>query len=172
MPEGGGASLPAGFAMFAGGAWLTYHSLVGLHLIHAPSEGAQAGEGGEPGSNPASAASGAKASAPRKVGALVGAPGLKGNIQRKVYNDAQALGWSAEDWEWIIEHESGFDPSAVNPSSGAFGLGQALGDEGTAKHKMHSSNWETQLEGMAEYIAERYGNPTKARQFHEANNWY
>lgn len=68
--------------------------------------------------------------------------------------------WDA--WEQLGENESGWNPYANNPSSGACGIGQALPCE-----KMGCENWdyECQVKWMAGYIKERYINPTKALAF-------
>ena len=39
---------------------------------------------------------------------------------------AQAKGWSLSDWRTLVQKESGGNPNARNPSSGAYGLGQFL----------------------------------------------
>lgn len=87
---------------------------------------------------------------------------------------ASKMGWSLPDWKWLVGSESGGDPEAVNPSSGAFGLGQFLG--GTlreyAKYGAASHDPTRQIRAMARYIADRYANPTRAKAFHLANNWY
>jgi hypothetical protein len=67
----------------------------------------------------------------------------------------------------IVTHESNWDPSAVNPSSGAFGLGQAL-----PATQIKNMSEEGQLEWMIAYIADRYGNPKHAWAFWQAHNWY
>jgi hypothetical protein len=135
-----------------------------------PAESVGGGSGGASVSEPG--ATGAAASAPAAAGSVVGAKGTKGEIQRLVYNMSLALKWNPADWEYVIEKESGYNPAAVNPSSGATGLGQALGATKTTYPKMVSPDPRTQLEGMAEYINKRYGNPTKARQHEERYNWY
>lgn len=80
--------------------------------------------------------------------------------------------WNAKDWLWIIEHESSGNPNSVNSSSGAFGLGQFLPSNKAEYPGAFSHNPNTQIREMGRYIANRYGNPTAARRFHEANGWY
>jgi colicin import membrane protein len=86
-------------------------------------------------------------------------------------------GWSkAQDQAWwqVIKLESGGNPAATNPSSGAYGIGQFLG--GTLKeyapYGAASPNPLDQLNAMARYIHDRYGTPDAALTFHLANNWY
>lgn len=87
-------------------------------------------------------------------------------------------GWGeGEQWEaskWIIQKESGGNPKARNPQSGAYGLGQFLGHENDKYGAMgaYSDDPSLQAGAMAEYIKDRYGDPMKAKQFWEANGWY
>jgi hypothetical protein len=76
-------------------------------------------------------------------------------------------------FDWIVTRESGWDVHATNPSSGAYGLGQAL-----PGYKMASagSDWRdnpvTQIKWTLNYMDERYGSPCSAQSFWEAHNWY
>lgn len=69
--------------------------------------------------------------------------------------------------------ESGWNHQAYNPSSGAYGIPQAL-----PGNKMASagSDWETnpatQIRWGLGYIRDRYGSPQAAWAFHQANGWY
>lgn len=96
--------------------------------------------------------------------------GMSGPWVNVLQQIATAKGWSAADWEWIVQHESGGNPNAVNPSSGASGLGQMLG--GNIAHYHGKGSPADQITGMGQYIADRYGNPTAAKSFWEAHNWY
>lgn len=93
-----------------------------------------------------------------------------GAWQKVLFEIAKAKNWNAQDWLWIIAHESGGDPHAINKSSGATGLGQMLGAN-VAKYHGNGSP-DQQVTGMGQYIEDRYGNPTNARRFWEAHNWY
>lgn len=76
-------------------------------------------------------------------------------------------------FDWIVTRESGWDVHATNPSSGAYGLGQAL-----PGYKMASegSDWRdnpvTQIKWTLGYMDGRYGSPCAAQSFWEAHNWY
>ncbi len=74
---------------------------------------------------------------------------------------------------YIINRESGWNPSAVNPSSGAYGLCQAL--PGT-KMASAGSDWRTNIETQAKwcdsYVSGRYGSWAGARAFWDANHWF
>jgi tape measure domain-containing protein len=97
-----------------------------------------------------------------------------GKWQNALRQIAEAKGWDAGDWMTLVMKESSGDPTAVNPSSGAFGLGQFLGStlEAYAKYGSKSTNPVRQIQAMAQYIDDRYGNPSNALAFHNANNWY
>ncbi|UGT39351.1 transglycosylase SLT domain-containing protein [Nocardia yamanashiensis] len=76
-------------------------------------------------------------------------------------------------FDQIITHESSWRVFAVNPSSGAYGLAQAL-----PAHKMSSEgvdwliNPMTQLRWAYRYMVQRYGSPNAAWEFWQANHWY
>jgi TP901 family phage tail tape measure protein len=97
--------------------------------------------------------------------------GLSGAWTQVMAQIAKAKHWSLPDWKSVVQLESGGNPTARNPS-GAYGLGQALGATQREYPKMVSPNPSTQIEGMAEYIAGRYGNPTAALAHEHAYHWY
>jgi peptidoglycan hydrolase CwlO-like protein len=75
---------------------------------------------------------------------------------------------------WIIMHESGGDPTADNPSSTAFGLGQLLlgnrilylgGDYAT-------TDCGKQLAAFRTYVRDRYGTAEAAQAFWQSHGWY
>ncbi|WP_433627132.1 transglycosylase SLT domain-containing protein [Nocardia sp. CA-120079] len=73
----------------------------------------------------------------------------------------------------VITHESGWDVFAINPKSGAYGLGQALPAE---KMQTHGADWRfnplTQIRWTYDYMNERYGSPDGAWAFWQAHHWY
>lgn len=87
-------------------------------------------------------------------------------------------GFTGQQWEdakWIIQQESNWNPTAVNPSSGAYGLfqfnpmgGNTLG----AYLPDRNPDPAVQADAGARYMKDRYGDPTAARRFWEANQWY
>ncbi len=87
---------------------------------------------------------------------------------------AHREGWSAADWEQVVQMESSGNPKAVNPKSGAFGLGQFLGStlKAYAPFGATSTNPVQQIKAMGKYIKDRYGTPTKALEHEKANGWY
>ncbi|GKQ41061.1 lytic transglycosylase domain-containing protein [Streptomyces sp. A012304] len=73
----------------------------------------------------------------------------------------------------IVDHESDWNPQAVNPSSGAYGLFQALP---AGKYASAGADWRTnpatQIKWGLNYMNERYGSPCDAWAFWQANHWY
>ena len=73
----------------------------------------------------------------------------------------------------IVEHESGWNISATNASSGAYGLVQALP---ASKMASAGSDWKTnpatQIKWGLDYMNSRYGSPAAAWNFWQANGWY
>ncbi|MET8827007.1 transglycosylase SLT domain-containing protein [Streptomyces sp. NPDC004610] len=73
----------------------------------------------------------------------------------------------------IVDHESDWNYKAVNPSSGAYGLFQALP---AGKYVSAGADWQTnpatQIKWGLNYMNERYGSPCDAWTFWQANNWY
>lgn len=76
-------------------------------------------------------------------------------------------------FSWIVSRESGWNVEARNPSSGAYGLGQALPG---SKMASAGSDWETnpatQIKWTLGYMDSRYGSPCAAQSFWEAHGWY
>ncbi|MHA4818676.1 aggregation-promoting factor C-terminal-like domain-containing protein [Streptomyces aculeolatus] len=73
----------------------------------------------------------------------------------------------------IVDHESGWDYTATNPSSGAYGLMQALpGDKMASAGADWQTNPATQIEWGLNYMNDRYGSPCGGWEFWQANGWY
>lgn len=67
----------------------------------------------------------------------------------------------------LIMRESGCNPNAVNRSSGACGIPQAL-----PCSKLGTKDPIEQIRWMQNYVVRRYGSWAGAVAFHNANNWY
>jgi hypothetical protein len=73
----------------------------------------------------------------------------------------------------IINQESTWNYKAVNSSSGAYGLVQALpGSKMASAGDDWRTNPATQIKWGLNYMNERYGSPCSAWNFHQANGWY
>ncbi len=73
----------------------------------------------------------------------------------------------------IVDHESSWNYRAQNPSSGAYGLVQALP---ASKMASAGADWRTnpatQIKWGLNYMNDRYGSPCGAWSFWQANRWY
>ncbi|WP_338896332.1 transglycosylase SLT domain-containing protein [Streptomyces sp. TG1A-60] len=73
----------------------------------------------------------------------------------------------------IVQRESTWNYQAVNPSSGAYGLFQALP---AGKYASAGADWRTnpatQIKWGLNYMDSRYGSPCEAWTFWQANHWY
>ncbi|GAA2050239.1 lytic transglycosylase domain-containing protein [Streptomyces carpaticus] len=73
----------------------------------------------------------------------------------------------------IVERESGWNHTATNPSSGAYGLMQALpGSKMASAGADWQTNPATQIRWGVNYMNERYGSPCGAWEFWQVNHWY
>lgn len=70
---------------------------------------------------------------------------------------------------FIYQHESGNNPGAINPSSGACGLGQALP---CSKMGCSLSDYACQDKFFTGYAMARYGSWENAKAFWLANHWW
>ncbi|MGC9544803.1 transglycosylase SLT domain-containing protein [Streptomyces sp. UG1] len=73
----------------------------------------------------------------------------------------------------IVQHESGWNYKAVNPSSGAYGLVQAYpGSKMSSAGADWRTNPATQIKWGLNYMNDRYGSPCDAWTFWQANGSY
>lgn len=82
-----------------------------------------------------------------------------------------AAGWPASEWpalQALWTQESGWSDTSVNPSSGAYGIPQALGHG----HPFNLGDARAQIAWGLNYIKGRYGSPSGAEAHERANNWY
>lgn len=66
----------------------------------------------------------------------------------------------------LIDRESDCDPGAVNPSSGACGIGQDINGCSVGPDPLAQLKW------MYDYVIRRYGSWESALAHHDAKNWY
>jgi TP901 family phage tail tape measure protein len=123
----------------------------------------------------ATAAAAAAAAAASGSAALNNSGGFSGAAVGAAQQYAQSLlgrfFWSGDQMGPLIKlwnQESGWNPYAVNPSSGAYGIPQALGHG----HPYNLGDYKAQILWGLQYIAGRYGSPGAAWQHEMANNWY
>ncbi len=91
---------------------------------------------------------------------------------------AAPYGWSAgNEWDSLVKlwnQESGWNNKAKNPSSGAYGIPQALPESKlpAAGQESGGSDPAAQISWGLSYIKQRYGSPSGAWAHEQANNWY
>jgi hypothetical protein len=87
----------------------------------------------------------------------------------------QLKGWG-QCWPSLLQmwtNESGWDQTASNPGSGAYGIPQALpGDKMSSVGSDWRTSSATQIAWGLGYIQERYVDPCQAWSFWQAHQWY
>ncbi len=118
-----------------------------------------------------------------KIAELEGEAGVLRNAQQRAAADQVGqqragtkcdLSGTSDAEYWIIMHESGGDPTADNPNSTAFGLGQLLLD---LRQRLLGADYDTidcgkQLSAFRSYVRERYGTAEAAKSFWLNHGWY
>ena len=104
------------------------------------------------------------------------APVPSGSVKEIGQQMAAARGWTGEEWtclDLLWQRESGWNYQAANPSSGAYGIPQALpGSKMGSAGSDWATNPATQIEWGLGYIADRYGTPCGAWGHSESVGWY
>lgn len=189
---------PAGYIATGAGILLVYSGITGrgilatlVQLVRGQSPAAAGktqliqSSAGDVGS-----AAGAAAAA---AGAAAGGTGSPRQILESV---AAQRGWTGAQWtalDAIENQEAGYNPTAKNPQSGAYGMAQSLGHGYSGGPAPNGVNEYGGVEGglnpaesqaasmgnaywqsvwMCNYIAARYGDPVTAEQFHLAHGYY
>ncbi|MEU4093072.1 transglycosylase SLT domain-containing protein [Streptomyces sp. NPDC026673] len=110
-----------------------------------------------------------RAAAPKAPAAPAAPSGTPQQMAQQIIGDAAQFQCFAN----IVMHESTWNPYAVNPSSGAYGLVQALpGSKMASAGADWRTNPATQIKWGLGYMNERYGSPCGAWAFWQANHWY
>ncbi|MBP2211081.1 phage-related minor tail protein [Rhodococcus ruber] len=113
-----------------------------------------------------------------RAGQQTGSAAGSGPVVDQVKAAFAQYGWdSGSQWDavdWIVGKESSWNPMAVNPSSGAFGLFQLNPSSGTLQQYLPDRNPNPQVQGAAgaRYIKDRYGDPLAAKAWWVDHNWY
>ena len=95
----------------------------------------------------------------------------EGSVEREVH-DATVAAWDESQWpamQAVVERESGFNPYAKNPSSGACGLAQA---EPCSKLLCALSDVPCQIQWVIAYVKNRYDTPEGAEGHEITYGWY
>ncbi|MGH8868544.1 MAG: transglycosylase SLT domain-containing protein [Actinomycetes bacterium] len=117
-----------------------------------------------------------EAAAERADRAERAAPAPSGSPQEIAQSMLDDYGWSSSEFgclQSLWEQESSWDPQASNPSSGAYGIPQALpGSKMASAGGDWQTNPATQIEWGLGYIQDRYGSPCAAWEHSQANGYY
>ena len=177
------ANLPLGFALTLGGGVLITAGLSGKTLgdvltgkvsaSDVTSAAPAPGTAGNPltggSSNPL--APGNPASAPPFTNPFAKTPSaLPTSVAASVQQVAKSHGWGPSEitaWLQLIPLESNGTITDTNPSSGAYSIAQFInGPSEYAKYGGNATSVSGQITAMGNYIAQRYGTPSKALAFH------
>jgi hypothetical protein len=96
-------------------------------------------------------------------------------LQRLAARMASKRGWGGDQLDALIElvqRESSWDPSADNPTSTAYGLFQFLDSTRDNYGIGLNASPKKQIRAGLDYVADRYGDPLSALQFHSREGWY
>ena len=87
-----------------------------------------------------------------------------------------SYGWGMDQWgclDSLWQKESNWSHTAMNPSSGAYGIPQSLpGNKMASAGADWQTNPATQIRWGLGYIQGRYGSPCSAWAHSQAHNWY
>lgn len=125
----------------------------------------------QPTQNPASAAMVDWGSGAAGGGSLAASSGVAAAAQAYAASRLGAFGWGPDQMPPLVRlwnQESGWNPNAVNPSSGAYGIPQSLGHG----HPYNLGDYVAQVDWGLPYISGRYGSPAAAWGHEQAMNWY
>ncbi|MDR0346013.1 MAG: lytic transglycosylase domain-containing protein [Nocardiopsaceae bacterium] len=99
-----------------------------------------------------------------------------GSAQQIAMSMLGSFGWSASQFgclDSLWGHESGWSVTATNPSTGAYGIPQALPG---SKMASAGADWQTsaatQIRWGLGYIKQLYGSPCGAMSHESATGWY
>lgn len=99
-----------------------------------------------------------------------------GTAQAVAYGMVAERGWDESQYSCLValwSKESGWNHFAMNRSSGAYGIPQALpGEKMASAGPDWATNPETQIRWGLGYIEGRYGNPCAAWGHSQRRNWY
>ena len=119
------------------------------------------------------AAQAARKAQPARQAAAITPSGSPEQVAERLLSQ---FGWSSSQFSCLQplwEHESGWNVTAENPSSGAYGIAQALpATQMASAGAAWQTNAATQIRWGLTYIQGRYGSPCGAWAHEEADNWY
>jgi hypothetical protein len=181
----------AGIAAIAAGAVFAYGGIKGYSIARAfqnvvlgkaPATGQNAASLTGPAASATgttgsvSGGSGGAGSGAPATGPATGGSGSVAQYQAYAFSLFPQYGWGADQQQPLINlwnQESGWDPKADNPSSGAYGIPQSLPAAKMASAGSdYLTNGFTQIRWGLGYIHGTYVNPAGAWAHEQSNNWY
>jgi hypothetical protein len=118
----------------------------------------------------------AQAAAKAAGGAAGSAAGGSGPVKALAQTMAAAKGWTGSLWadlNSVEMAEAGWNLTATNPSSGAYGIAQGItGPSWYATEGGNSNTAAGQITAFLNYIAQRYGTPAGAWAHEQSDHWY
>jgi hypothetical protein len=124
----------------------------------------------------AARAAAAKAAAAKAPAQRMAASTPTGTPEQIAQQMLSKYGWSSSQMSCLYPlwyHESGWNPSAMNPGSGAYGIPQSMpGSQMASAGADWATNPATQIKWGLTYIQGRYGSPCGAWAHEQADNWY
>jgi hypothetical protein len=121
-------------------------------------------------------AAASKAAATATVARRTGVSTPSGSPEQIAQLMLARFGWAASQFTCLYplwEHESGWNPSAENPGSGAYGIPQSLpGSQMASAGADWQTDAATQIKWGLTYIQGRYGSPCGAWAHEQFSNWY
>lgn len=113
-------------------------------------------------------------------GSSTGSPsvpsGISGSNKQVLQAVAASFGWTGSEWtalDNVEMAEAGYNLTATNPSSGAYGMAQFInGPSEYAQYGGDSTTARGQSIAMCNYIKQRYGTPSVAWAHEQQYNWY
>lgn len=104
--------------------------------------------------------------------------GSRGSVEKLMQKMAAGSPWKWSGTQWtdlynVEMREAGFNLTAKNPTSNAYGLAQFI--NGPSEYYQYGGNPNTasgQITGFLNYVKSRYGTPGAAWAHEQAYNWY
>jgi len=152
-------------------------TVAGDHEVEAVRDGFKVVELPKPKPKPEPAAKAAGGGGGGAAAAAPAAPKASpGSAQAIAHDMVLARGWGEGEFNCLVSlwnKESGWNVSAQNPSSGAYGIPQALpGSKMASAGGDWQTNAATQIEWGLGYISGRYGTPCGAWGHSQSVGWY
>jgi hypothetical protein len=104
-----------------------------------------------------------------------GAVAPSGDIRSQAQQMYTTAGLPPDQWpdfDRLMQRESGYNPTAQNPKSTAYGIGQFLDSTWASVGGTKTSDPTKQLQYTLQYILQRYGTPDTAWQHELQYGWY